>query len=100
MKWVEIITLRSPKNINTQFMDELLKEVSKPDKPEHLLGIMEFVLKSNGDSRPQGFPIPNKKDNVAQTGLKIVDKDRFWVLLRNRRTETSWGKSEVFHANQ
>ena len=39
MKWVEIITLRSPANINTQFVDELLKGVSESDSstdtPKH-----------------------------------------------------------------
>ena len=39
MKWVEIITLRSPANINTQFVDELLKEVDKSDTPKHLVEI-------------------------------------------------------------
>jgi hypothetical protein len=36
MKWVEIITLRSPANIDTQFVDELLKEVGKSDTPRDL----------------------------------------------------------------
>jgi hypothetical protein len=39
MKWVEIITLRSPTNINTQFVDELLKEAGKPETPEDLVEI-------------------------------------------------------------
>jgi len=39
MKWVEIITLRSPSNINTQFMDELLREAGKSDASEHLVEI-------------------------------------------------------------
>jgi hypothetical protein len=33
MKWVEIITLRSPSKINAQFIDELLKGVSECDSP-------------------------------------------------------------------
>jgi hypothetical protein len=33
MKWVEIITLRSPGNIETRFVDELLKGVSERDSP-------------------------------------------------------------------
>jgi hypothetical protein len=33
MKWVEIITLRSPSKINAQFIDELLKGVSEYDSP-------------------------------------------------------------------
>lgn len=43
MRWVEIIALRSPANIDTQFVDELLKEVSESDSPtdtpKHLLEI-------------------------------------------------------------
>ena len=39
MKWVEIITLRSPTRINTQFVDELLKQVDKADIPKHLVEI-------------------------------------------------------------
>jgi hypothetical protein len=39
MKWVEIISLRCPANINTQFVDELLKEVSKSETLKHLAEI-------------------------------------------------------------
>jgi hypothetical protein len=39
MKWVEIITLRSPANINTKFVDELLKEVGKSNTSKHLVDI-------------------------------------------------------------
>ena len=43
MRWVEIITLRSPTNINTQFVDELLKGASESNLPidtsRHLVNI-------------------------------------------------------------
>jgi hypothetical protein len=39
MKWVEIITLRSPGNINRQFVDELLKGIGESDSPKHLIEI-------------------------------------------------------------
>ena len=39
MKWVEIITLRSPATISTQFVDELLKQVVSSETPEHLIEI-------------------------------------------------------------
>jgi hypothetical protein len=46
MRWIEIITLRSPANINTQFVDELLKEVSESDSPtdtpKHLVEIRTY----------------------------------------------------------
>lgn len=42
MKWVEIITLRSPTRINAQFVDELLKQVDESDIRKHLVGIRTF----------------------------------------------------------
>ncbi len=43
MKWVEIITLRSPSKINDQFIDEILKGVGESDSPtntpKHLVEI-------------------------------------------------------------
>jgi hypothetical protein len=46
MRWVEIITLRSPANINTQFVDELLKGASESnlptDTPKHLVEIRVY----------------------------------------------------------
>jgi hypothetical protein len=46
MKWVEIITLRSPSKINGQFIDELLKGVGESDSPtdalKHLLEIKTY----------------------------------------------------------
>jgi hypothetical protein len=44
MKWVEIITLRAPGNINRQLVDELLKGVSASDSDmqNHLVEIMIY----------------------------------------------------------
>jgi hypothetical protein len=45
MKWVEIITLRCSSNIDTRFLDELLKEVSRSDSPTdtpHLVEIRTY----------------------------------------------------------
>ena len=46
MKWVEIITLRSPGNITREFMDELLRGIgesdSPTDTPNHLIEIKIF----------------------------------------------------------
>ncbi len=43
MKWVEILTLRSPSRVTEQFIDDLLKGVgesdSAADTPKHLLEI-------------------------------------------------------------
>jgi hypothetical protein len=40
MKWVEIITLRSPSKINGQFIDELLKGVGESDLATDTPGIL------------------------------------------------------------
>ncbi len=46
MKWVEIITLRSPSKVNGQFIDELLMGVdesdSPTDTPKHLVEIIIY----------------------------------------------------------
>jgi len=46
MQWVEIITLRSPGNINRELVDELLKGVSEcdspTDTPNHLVEIKVY----------------------------------------------------------
>ncbi len=46
MKWVEIISLRCAKNIDTRFVNELLKEISKSDSAsdtsEHMAEIRGF----------------------------------------------------------
>jgi hypothetical protein len=42
MKWIEIITLRSPTTINTQFVDELVKQVDQSDTPKHLVEIRTY----------------------------------------------------------
>ncbi len=41
MKWVEIITLRSPGDIDRELVDEVLKGVDESDSgiPNHLIGI-------------------------------------------------------------
>lgn len=39
MKWIEIISIRYPGNIDTRFIDELLKGVSTCDTPNHLVEI-------------------------------------------------------------
>jgi hypothetical protein len=46
VKWVEIISLRSSSNVDTRFVDELLKEVSASDAPanapKHLVEIRVY----------------------------------------------------------
>jgi hypothetical protein len=47
MRWVEIITLRSPGNINRQFVDELLKGVDESEWTKHLIEIIKVQVKSS-----------------------------------------------------
>lgn len=42
MRWVEIITLRSPTKIDVQFVDELAKQINKSDTPKHLVEIRVY----------------------------------------------------------
>ena len=42
MRWVEIITLRSPTRIDAQFVDELAKQIDKSDTPRHLVEIRVY----------------------------------------------------------
>jgi len=42
MKWIEIITLRSPTRINTKFVDELVKQVDQSHTPKHLVEIRTY----------------------------------------------------------
>jgi hypothetical protein len=44
MKWVEIITLRSPLKINGQFIDELLNGVDESDSPTVTPGHLVEVI--------------------------------------------------------
>jgi hypothetical protein len=42
IKWVEIISLRCATNIDTPFVNELLKGISESDTPEHLVEIRAY----------------------------------------------------------
>ena len=42
MRWVEIITVRSPGHIDTQLVDGLLKEVRHSDASKHLMDIRMY----------------------------------------------------------
>ena len=106
MKWIEIITLRSPANISTQFLDDLLKEVGKSDKPEHLIEIkiyhhsvvetdlsIHIHWKSETGSQ-QKTPL-GLRFSYALKNLGLLNHS-VWV---ETGALTSHG-SEVLHANQ
>ena len=42
MRWVEIITLRSPAEVNTQLLDELLQQAFKSNTAEHPVEIRMY----------------------------------------------------------
>jgi hypothetical protein len=44
MKWVEIISLRCSTNVDTRFVDELLKEVSQSDSPTDTSHLVEIRI--------------------------------------------------------
>ena len=106
MKWVEIITLRSPTKINTQFVDELLKEVGKSDTSKHLVDIriyhhsvvetdlsIHIYWKSEPGSQhksPLGLKLSYALKNLGLLNHSV------WVETGALTTHGS----EVFHANQ
>ena len=106
MKWVEIITLRSPAQVDTQFVDELLKEARKSDAPKDLVDIriyhhsvvetdlsIHIYWKSetgNQHKTPLGL-----KFSYALKNLGLLNHS-VWVETAALTTHGS----EVFHANQ
>jgi hypothetical protein len=106
MRWVEIITLRSPTKINTQFMDELLKEVGKSDTSKHLVDIriyhhsvvetdlsIHIYWKSEPGSQhktPLGLKLSYALKNLGLLNHSV------WVETGALTTHGS----EVYHANQ
>jgi pyruvate-formate lyase-activating enzyme len=106
MKWVEIITLRSPSNINTQFVDELLKEISKPETPEDLVEIRIYhhsVVETDlsihiyweSEPRSQHKSPLGLKFSYALRNLGLLNHS-VWVETGALTTHGS----EVLHANQ
>src|SRR5512139_408627 len=79
MKWIEIITLRSPARINTQFVDELLKELRQSDSPKDLVEIKIYhhsVLETD-----LSFHIYWKSESGAQAKSPLGL--RFYSALKN-----------------
>lgn len=110
MRWVEIITLRSPTNINKQFVDELLKEVgesdSPTDTPKHLKEIRvycHYVVESDLSIHLYWESEPGSQ-HKSSLGLKFSYALRNLGLL-NHSVWVETGAlttrgSEVLHANQ
>jgi hypothetical protein len=106
MKWVEIITLRSPTNINTQFVEELLKEVGESDKPKHLTEIKIYhhsVVETDLSIHLYWKSEPGSQ-NKSPLGLRFSSALRNLGLLNHSvwvetAALTTHG-SEVLYANQ
>jgi hypothetical protein len=118
MKSVEIITLRSPARINTQFVDELLKELSESesptDTPKHLVEIKIYhhsVVETDLSIHIYWKSEPGSQ-NKSSLGLRFSAALKNLGLLNHSvwvetaalefplNSEISSQRSEVFHANQ
>jgi len=71
MKWVEIITLRSPGKIGGQLVDELLKSVRESDCADRCIkttggktAVREFVARNQDGSKP--CDLPGRKHDAVQ----------------------------------
>ena len=87
MKWIEIITLRSPSKINGQFIDELLKGVSESDTvmPNHLIEIKIYhhpVVKSDLSIHIYWKSEPGSQ-NKSPLGLRFADAMKNLGLLNH-----------------
>jgi hypothetical protein len=82
MKWVEIITLRSPSKINGQFIDELLKGVdesdSPTDTPKQLVGIIIYRHSAVETDLSIHIFWESEKENQDKSPLGL----RFYSALR------------------
>ncbi len=79
MKWVEIITLRSPGRIDTQIVNELVKQ-AESDPPEQLEGIRIYhhsVLETDLSIHLHWRSEPESQHHKSPLGLK------FSYALRN-----------------
>ena len=79
MKWVEIISLRCPGNIDTRFIDELLKGVSESDSPT--------------DTPTQLVEIKVYHHSVVETDLSI---HIFWESEPGKQNKSPLGLSVCF----
>ena len=107
MKWVEIITLRSPTSINKQFVDELLKEVgesaSPTDTPKNLIEIRIYhhsVVETDlsihiywkSESGSQNKSPLGLKFSYALKNLGLLNHS-VWVETGNLEFPLSYGNS-------
>ena len=106
MKWVEIITLRSPIRINTQFLDGLLKDTGKSDAQQHLVEIriyhhsvvetdLSIHIYWNSEPGSQHKTPLGLKLSYALKNLGLLNHS-VWVETAALNTHGS----EVLHANQ
>jgi len=85
MKWVEIITLRSPGRINTQFVSELVKQVES-DMPKDLQGIRIYhhsVVETDFSIHLHWKSEPGSQHHKSPLGLKFSYALRSLGLLNH-----------------
>ncbi len=114
MKWIEIITLRSPARINTQFVDELLKELRQSDSPKDLAEIKIYhhsVLETDLSIHIYWKSEPGTQAK-SPLGLRVYSALKNLGLLNHSvwietaalefpgNSEIASRRSEVHHANQ
>jgi len=85
MKWLEIITLRSPSNVHRQFIDEIVKEAKHFDTPKHLVEIRIYhhsVVETDLSIHIHWNSEPGSQ-NKSPLGLRFSDALRNLGLLNH-----------------
>jgi len=85
MKWLEIITLRSPSNIHRPFVDEIVKEAGHFDTPKHLVEIKIYhhsVVETDLSIHIHWNSEPGSQ-NKSPLGLRFSDALRNLGLLNH-----------------
>ena len=72
MRWVEIITLRSPGNINRQFVDELLKGIGDSAWTKQLIGIIKVQVKGSKNFKYQKEGIMRSKTFIITLAAVLL----------------------------
>lgn len=79
MKWVEIISLRCPSNIDMRVVEELFRKVSDSDSPRHLVEIRAYRHSMVETDLSIHIHWESGKENLGKSPLGL----RFSSALRN-----------------
>ena len=86
MKWVEIITLRSPENINVQFLDAILGQITNFDNPKNLIELKIYyhsVVETDLSIHLHWKSEPGSQHHKSPLGLKFSYALRSLGLLNH-----------------